>query len=478
MEKRIWGYVRVSTREQALNSSALDQQCQRLRDAGAIRLFIDIESARGDSRKNLSALLKELPLGNCDEVICTRIDRLARSMSTLHKTIAQFQAANVGVRFLDQDLDIATSHGKLMFNMLGSVAEWESDLLSDRVLHGKEYARSQGKAFGSAPFGYCKDADGRHILNHSSYRDTGKSCAEVARELIEVFLRIGTLRGSLREMNQRYERCDRLPVRNQDYPLTPHGLATYLNNPVLRGHLAYTVKNLQQLFRDNHPPLMSEAEYADVCRISKLAKETRGYKATKGRYAISGLVFCPCGSRCRLRTYNESHADRYLTAKRNKTYRGKPPKYPHYSYATCIRATDVPTLCNRRKSTPVAAIETAIIKSLCDRASDLAIRLSQPQQIPDPPEITKLREQVAAIAHMDNPTIVAARRDLEGQIAALRGDLISQASGQVAKVEQLQAIGSDPEFWRSLPIDKRQWYFRHFVDKVIAADSIEVILSF
>lgn len=477
MEKRIWGYARVSTREQAVNSAALEQQCQRLRDAGATRIFIDTESGRKDTRKQLTILLKEIKLGGCDEVICTRIDRLARSMVTLHKTLEQFQGADVSVRFLDQGLDVGTSHGKLLFNLLGSVAEWESDLLSDRVLHGKEYSRQQGKAFGSTPFGYTKNAEGKHVLNYQKYKETDYTCAEVARDMVETFLRVGTLRGALREMNAKYSRVDRLPGKNEDFPVSPHGLSNYLHNPVLRGHLVYKTKKNQQVFRDNHPALISEAEYAEICRISQLAKETRGYKAKRGRYAVSGLVFCSCGSRCKLCTYGDHQRSRQSKTK-NKTYGGKPPRYPEFSYARCIRAVDQPQRCERRKSTPIADIEAEVIKALCNRANDITMKMAEPKKIIDTPEIAKLREQVEAIAHLDNPTIAAAKRELEGQIEALRLGLMAESSGQLDKIEKLKQIGANPKFWKNLPIETKRRFFQNLIDKVVIGDTIEVILSF
>jgi hypothetical protein len=65
-------------------------------------------------------------------------------------------------------MDLSTPQGKLMANMLGSLAEWETDMLSDRVRHGKEHHRKEGKACEAAPWGYLA-IDGKYVLDRSPY---------------------------------------------------------------------------------------------------------------------------------------------------------------------------------------------------------------------------------------------------------------------------------------------------------------------
>ena len=121
---KVVGYARVSSREQAVDSHALEQQIARLEAAGATEIFKDIQSGSRDDRPALNELMDLVHQRKVDEVIITRIDRLARSLTKLRECIDVFQEVGVNLRILDQQIDLSTSQGKLMANVLGSLAEW------------------------------------------------------------------------------------------------------------------------------------------------------------------------------------------------------------------------------------------------------------------------------------------------------------------------------------------------------------------
>lgn len=160
-----FGYARMSSREQVTNSHALEQQIARLKAAGATKIFQDIQSGSRDDRPALKELMELVHNRKIDEVIITRIDRLARSLTKLRECIDVFQEAGVNLRILDQQIDLSTSQGKLMANVLGSLAEWETDLLSERIRHGKQHRRNKKKACESSPWGYQVIRD-RYELDH------------------------------------------------------------------------------------------------------------------------------------------------------------------------------------------------------------------------------------------------------------------------------------------------------------------------
>ena len=74
--KLVLGYVRVSSREQALNSHALEQQIARLENAGVDLVICDVQSGKKDNRPGLKRLLAMIERGEVSEVVITRIDRL------------------------------------------------------------------------------------------------------------------------------------------------------------------------------------------------------------------------------------------------------------------------------------------------------------------------------------------------------------------------------------------------------------------
>lgn len=137
--KKIVGYARCNAPEQAEDSQALERQAERLKKAGATEIFADIGSGRAENRSQLNLMMDLVRTGEVEEVVVTRIDRLARSLSQLSQFVDTFEDSGANLRILEQQLDLSTPTGKLMARMLGVVAEWETDLLAARVRHGKQY---------------------------------------------------------------------------------------------------------------------------------------------------------------------------------------------------------------------------------------------------------------------------------------------------------------------------------------------------
>ena len=201
------GCARVSSREQAENSHALEQQISRLEAAGCSLIFSDVESGTKDKRPGLAEVMERVRDRQCREVVVTRLDRLTRSLPTLRKLIDEFQNYDVNLRALDDAIDLSTAAGKFHLNMLGALAEMEVDRLSERVRHGWHHLRTRKVAM-HPPFGYIK-VDDTHQLDHAAFlcRLDSKqpmSRAAIAREIVDTFFEKKTLRLCLREINSRY----------------------------------------------------------------------------------------------------------------------------------------------------------------------------------------------------------------------------------------------------------------------------------
>ncbi|QLE52921.1 recombinase family protein (plasmid) [Nostoc sp. C057] len=93
--KRIIGYARVSSREQAEDHQALEQQIARLLKAGATEIFVEVKSGRRDDRAKLNQLIILVQLKQVDGVIVTRIDRIARSLPKLRQFLDVFVNSDV-----------------------------------------------------------------------------------------------------------------------------------------------------------------------------------------------------------------------------------------------------------------------------------------------------------------------------------------------------------------------------------------------
>jgi len=147
--KRSAIYARVSTTEQAP-----ENQLQVLRAfAGArgwaVTEFVDhgVSGAK-DRRPALDLMLAAVRTRKVDVVMVVKLDRLARSTRHLVTLVAEFEALKVDLVVLDQAIDTTTPAGRLLFHMLAAIAEFERDLIRDRVLAGLRRARAEGQHLG------------------------------------------------------------------------------------------------------------------------------------------------------------------------------------------------------------------------------------------------------------------------------------------------------------------------------------------
>ncbi len=165
-----FGYARTSTVEQ--NAGIEDQQ-RELHAAGAERIFREQVSAVAASRPQFEAMMAALRSG--DVVIVTKLDRLARSMADLMKTVEGITKAGASLRVLAMGLDTSTATSKLILNVLGSVAEFERELMLERQRAGIARAKTEGKYRGRKR-AFSND----RLLD---LRASGLSVSEIAKRL-------------------------------------------------------------------------------------------------------------------------------------------------------------------------------------------------------------------------------------------------------------------------------------------------------
>ncbi len=133
------GYARVSSTGQ--NEAA---QVAILQTNGVEELFI--EKASGTSRHGRPKLEEAIRFARKgDALVITRLDRLARSVVDLHSIANELSKKGVDLIVTEQSIDTTTPQGRLMFNMLGAIAEFETDLRRERQLEGIEKAKIDGK---------------------------------------------------------------------------------------------------------------------------------------------------------------------------------------------------------------------------------------------------------------------------------------------------------------------------------------------
>lgn len=140
------GYARTSTTEQV---AGFDAQIRDLEAAGAEKIFREQVSSIGD-RPELDRLIGILRPG--DELIVTKLDRLARSVANLVAICDLITKAGATLRILGIDgMDTRTATGKLLLNVMGSVAEFERSMMLERQREGIARAKAEGKYTGRPP---------------------------------------------------------------------------------------------------------------------------------------------------------------------------------------------------------------------------------------------------------------------------------------------------------------------------------------
>lgn len=138
------GYARVSTRDQHPEA-----QHDALRAAGCEQVFVDRASGKLARRPELDQAL--LVVRDGDQLVVTKLDRLGRSLEHLIELARTLQQRGVDLVVLDQGVDTSTAVGRMFFQVLGAIAEFEASLLSERTKDGLEAARARGRTGGQKP---------------------------------------------------------------------------------------------------------------------------------------------------------------------------------------------------------------------------------------------------------------------------------------------------------------------------------------
>ena len=136
------GYARVSSVGQSL-----DVQREKLNDCD--KLFEEKRSGTTDARPQLKQCLGYVREG--DQLIVTRIDRLARSTLHLCQIAETLREKGVDLVVLDQNINTSDATGRLLFNMLGAIGQFETEIRAERQMDGIKKAKDRGVQFGKRP---------------------------------------------------------------------------------------------------------------------------------------------------------------------------------------------------------------------------------------------------------------------------------------------------------------------------------------
>lgn len=149
--KRAGLYARVSTnhgQDPETQLLAL-REYARARDLEITEEYVDVGiSGSKEKRPALDHMMKDAHKRRFDVVLVARFDRFARSTRHLVLALEEFNALNVDFISVSESIDTSTPMGKMVFTVIGAVAELERDLIRERVAMGLKRAKKQGKRLG------------------------------------------------------------------------------------------------------------------------------------------------------------------------------------------------------------------------------------------------------------------------------------------------------------------------------------------
>src|SRR5437899_626423 len=178
---RVAIYLRVSTDRQTTDSQAIElrEYCAR-RGWNTAREFSDTASGAKCSRSGLDSLMKEVRRGRADVIVAYKLDRLGRSLAHLAQIIGEMAAHRTALVIPAQGIDTSASNpaSQLQLNILMAVAEFEREIIRERVNSGLRAARARGARFGRP------STLQKYLPRVRALREAGRNVSQIARELM------------------------------------------------------------------------------------------------------------------------------------------------------------------------------------------------------------------------------------------------------------------------------------------------------
>ncbi len=278
-------YVRVSTEEQAQGGFSIAGQTEKLQlacelhDWKALPTYVDDGwSGKDMDRPAMKRLMADAKKGLFNLIVVYKLDRLSRKLGDLVPFGDELEKMKIGIRSVTEAMDTSTSAGKLLFNLLGSFAQFEREMISERTKMGLGRRKKEGKWNGLPPFGYRTKKDGTLEIDPKD--------APYARRVFELFLKENMGSKNIARQLRREDRCTRRKgawARNSVWNM--------LVAPAYAGF--YRVDG--ELIKAPHEGLITMAEFDQIKNILAGRDGAKNYNMSPN--LLVGLIRCGlCGS--------------------------------------------------------------------------------------------------------------------------------------------------------------------------------------
>lgn len=148
---KVYGYARVSTRGQDYETQEDKiKTYSRLKDFDLVKIYSDKKSGKDMDRPGFQELLTMLETNpyNVEAIVVTKLDRVGRSLRDLIKFVDWCKNKKLDFVSIDDNIDTTTKEGRLIFHIMGAIAEFERELILDRTDAGKKRFLENGGRFG------------------------------------------------------------------------------------------------------------------------------------------------------------------------------------------------------------------------------------------------------------------------------------------------------------------------------------------
>jgi DNA invertase Pin-like site-specific DNA recombinase len=181
MPKKTAIYVRVSTKDQSHASQLPDLERWAAAHDGEVEWFKDSFTGKTMSRPGMDKLMTSLYAGEIERIVVWRLDRLGRTTKGLCELFEELQARKVDLVSLRDGFSLSSPAGRLHARILASVAEYETEIRTERVRAGQVVARKKGKQWGGSKKGWRWKVTEEQEALIRELSGTGKSVASIAR---------------------------------------------------------------------------------------------------------------------------------------------------------------------------------------------------------------------------------------------------------------------------------------------------------
>jgi site-specific DNA recombinase len=508
----IWAYARVSTDEQAEDEGALIKQMRRLRNAGATKIYYDVESRTSDKRKGLLQLIHDVETitsGKVSKLLFIRIDRLTSSSIVFYQLMDALKKKGIQPTAIDEPFEMSSIGGELTIDVRLAAAKYEVKMLAMRVKKERDTRKANKKPHWNAPLGYVTDAekyikDNRPCICLIASKEE-MSVSQLARFVFDIFFSVGTVSETARQLHEIFGiqaqaasksknnknnvlgEIDEIVIENINktrssrlnsrYPHTGlkwsiSGLRSQLVNPIYAGGTAYDTVH----YNGGHRKPFDEWEVAwgthdeiiitreEHERVKAMIRENRNNRWVGEQEYINvfaNLVKC-------------IHCGAAYTRQSKKLVKHTGLMRHHYQCSFYRTGA-----CHNKRMISNDELEKQVIEWLVQEAERLALMVEQEVQVTE--ETTELKTLRASWNTLNalpsNPAIEKAKEDIVSQITDAIATTNNTCKQYLIAKERMISAFSKQRYWQSLEPQDKQALLKGCIRKIMVDGNIVVAVK-